>query len=54
MLVAKIWVISGVLLTFSLIISSLSYGGVHFVELPEGVTDEMMINQTPNILIDFI
>jgi len=54
MLVAKRCVVSGILLTCSLIFSSASYAGVHFVELPESITDEMMLNQTPELKNDLL
>lgn len=53
MLESKRKITLGVVLTFSLIISSTSYAGVHFVELPDSITDEMMLNQTPDISLVF-
>ena len=32
----------------------MSYAGVHFVELPENITDEMMVNQTPELKNDLL
>ncbi len=53
MLVSKRRVTLGILLTFSLLISSASFAGVHFVELPENITDAMMLNQTVDISLVF-
>ena len=43
----------GSVITLFILIVSISYGGVHLVELPDYITDEMMLNQTPDISLVF-
>ena len=35
--------------TTLMIMPSVSFSGIHFVELPDDITNEMMANQTPDI-----
>lgn len=43
-------------MTISLILlmSSLSFSGVYYIEVPGDITDEMMINQTPKLRSELI